>query len=99
MKCVFILFVIGIFGLGIFAVEPNDTTLALVIEGNQNIRKSLKLKVVKILDNEIEKNTSVSAIQTLFAKAKEDALNEVCHLKVSNENSFTLKIFHFFIVQ
>lgn len=79
MKCVFILFVVGIFGLGIFAVEPNDTTLALVTEGNQNITNALKLKVCKILDNEIEKNTSVSVIPTLFAKAKEDALTEVCH--------------------
>lgn len=78
MKYVFVLFVIGIFGLSIFAVESNVTSLLLMNEDIQNTTNALKMKVVQIISRKIESDSSLYDIINICAKAEEDALNEVC---------------------
>lgn len=88
MKCVLVMFVIGIFCRGILA----EDSFIILANHNQNITQNLKLKVIKIMENGIAKNASTNEIQTSFVKAKEDALMEVCYFVVTKLNVHTKNI-------
>ena len=76
MKSLLILVVIGVFGLRIFA-EDSNISLRIANDHNRNISRDLKLKIIKLMNAEIAKNTTYAQTQTMFAKSKEEALIEV----------------------
>lgn len=81
MKCVFILLVIGIFGQSIFAVEQTESEY----KHNQNLTFVLYDKVVNQLNKMIPIFLDWDEFLIPYAKAKENALNEVCHSKISSK--------------
>ena len=97
MKSLLILVVIGVFGLRIFA-EDSNISLRIANDHNRNISRDLKLKIIKLMNAEIAKNTTYAQTQTMFAKSKEEALIEVGSIvKNCPQKDFFFTFYHFLV--
>lgn len=82
MKCAFVLLAIVILSPENLAKESEQPSLEIAAAHNQNLSITLRLSVVKLMNNGIEKNFTLAEIQNEFAKAREQSLNEVCYLHI-----------------